>query len=151
VVEEVRMIAMPQERIGEMLLAACLINQQQLINALSEQRRSGDRIGSALVKLGYLSEASLAVFLSKRTHLPCINVAAAVVSPEALRLVPRRAAEARGVLPLKVAHGVVYLAVATPLAAEELEALGLPGGSDVVQMIAPEFRLREAIAVRYGG
>jgi hypothetical protein len=45
----------------------------------------------------------------------------------------------------------VYLAVASPLAAEELEELGLPGGAEVVQMIAPEFRLREAIAVRYGG
>jgi len=145
------MKAVPQERIGEMLLAACLINQQQLVHALSEQRRTGDRLGSALVKFGFLAEPSLAVFLSKKTHLPCINVAAAEVSPEALRLVPRRAAEAHGILPLRVAHGVVYLAVTAPLAAEELEELGLPGGADVVQMVAPEFRLREAIAVRYGG
>ena len=145
------MRAMPQERIGEMLLAACLINQQQLLTALSEQQRTGDRLGSALVKLGYLSEPSLAVFLSRRTHLPCINVGAAEVSAEALRLVPKNAAICRGVLPLRISHGVVYLAVATPLAAEELEELGLPGGSEVVQMIAPEFRLREAITVRYGG
>ncbi|MCK9460914.1 MAG: hypothetical protein M0R80_14850 [Proteobacteria bacterium] len=145
------MKAVPQERIGEMLLAACLINQQQLLHALSEQRRMGDRLGSALVRLGYLSEPSLAVFLSKRTHLPCINVAAAVVSPEALRLVPKAAASARGILPLRIAGGVVYVAVASPLAAEELEELGLPGGAEVVQMIAPEFRLREAIAASYGG
>jgi type IV pilus assembly protein PilB len=142
---------MPQERIGEMLLAACLINQQQLLTALSEQQRTGDRLGSALVKLGFLSEPSLAVFLSRRTHLPCINVGAAEVSAEALRLVPKKAASSRGVLPLRISHGVVYLAVATPLAAEELEELGLPGGSEVVQMIAPEFRLREAIVARYGG
>jgi type IV pilus assembly protein PilB len=145
------MKAMPQERIGEMLLAACLINQQQLLSALTEQQRTGDRLGSALVKLGYLSEPSLAVYLSKKTHLPCINVGAAEVSAEALRLVPVQAAKSRGVLPLRVAHGVVYLAVATPLAAEELEELGLPGGSEVVQMISPEFRLKEAIVARYGG
>jgi type IV pilus assembly protein PilB len=144
------MNAIQQERLGEMLLAAALITQQQLLSALSEQRRSGDRLGSALVKLGYLSEPSLAVFLSKRTHLPCINVAAAEVSAEALRLLPAPAAAARRILPLRIAHGVVYLAVATPLAAEELEELGLPGGAEVVQMIAPEFRLREAIAARYG-
>jgi type IV pilus assembly protein PilB len=140
----------PQQRIGEMLLAARLINQQQLLTALSEQRRTGGRLGSALVKLGYLSESSLAVCLSKRTHLPCINVGTAEAAPEALRLVPQRAAESRGVLPLKIANGVVYVAVATPLSAEELEELGLPGGSEVVQMVAPEFRLREAIASRYG-
>jgi type IV pilus assembly protein PilB len=145
------MNAVPQHRIGEMLLAACLINQQQLLSALTEQQRTGDRLGSALVKLGYLSEPSLAVYLSKKTHLPCINVCAAEVSQEALRLVPAQAAKFRGVLPLRVAYGVVYLAVATPLAAEELEELGLPGGAEVVQMIAPEFRLREAIAARYGG
>jgi type IV pilus assembly protein PilB len=145
------MKAMPQDRIGEMLLAAALINQQQLLAALSEQQRTGDRLGSALVKLGYLSEPSLAVYLSRKTHLPCINVAAAEVSAEALRLIPAQAAKARGILPLRVAHGVVYLAVASPLAAEELEDLGLPGGAEVVQMIAPEFRLREAITVRYGG
>jgi type IV pilus assembly protein PilB len=145
------MKAMPQDRIGEMLLAAALINQQQLLAALSEQQRTGDRLGSALVKLGYLSEPSLAVYLSRKTHLPCINVAAAEVSAEALRLIPAQAARSRRILPLRVAHGVVYLAVASPLAAEELEELGLPGGAEVVQMIAPEFRLREAIAVRYGG
>ena len=145
------MKAMPQERIGEMLLAAALISQQQLLTALAEQQRTGDRLGSALVKLGYLSEPSLAVYLSKKTHLPCINVAAAVVSAEALRLVPVQAARSRGVLPLRISQGVVYLAVATPLAAEELEDLGLPGGAEVVQMIAPEFRLREAITASYGG
>ena len=141
----------PPNRIGEMLLAARLINQQQLLTALAEQRRTGDRLGSALVKLGYLSESSLAVFLSKRTHLPCVNVGAAEAAPEALGLVRPATARARALLPLKIANGVVYLAVATPLSAEELEELGLPGGAEVVQMIAPEFRLRKAIAARYGG
>ena len=53
-------------RLGEMLVEAGLIDQFQLESALSMQRNLGGQIGSALVKLGYLPEETIAEFLESQ-------------------------------------------------------------------------------------
>ena len=39
--------------LGEKLIAAGVITQEQLNQALEEQKKSGDRIGDVLIKLGF--------------------------------------------------------------------------------------------------
>ena len=52
------------DRIGELLLREKLISEEQLQNAVDEQKKSGGRLGYNLTKLGYISENDLTVFLS---------------------------------------------------------------------------------------
>ncbi|MBN1635021.1 MAG: type IV-A pilus assembly ATPase PilB [Deltaproteobacteria bacterium] len=61
---------MANERIGEKLVKNALITTDQLLEAQKEQKTSGSRLGSQLVKLGYLSEEQLVKFLSDQYGLP---------------------------------------------------------------------------------
>ena len=45
------MISQTRKRIGDVLIDANIINQEQLMTALEEQRKTGKRLGEVLVEL----------------------------------------------------------------------------------------------------
>ena len=62
-----RPMATPRKvRIGEMLLGAGLISEQQLSQALEEQKRSGRRLGRVLIESGLIEETRLARLLAEQ-------------------------------------------------------------------------------------
>jgi general secretion pathway protein E len=60
-------------RLGELLLADKLINEQELQRALDYQAKIGDKLGAILVRLGAISEENLLLILSKQLLIPIIN------------------------------------------------------------------------------
>lgn len=72
---------MSANRLGELLVRNQLITDDQLKNALDEQKKGGIRLGAALIKLGYLQEADLSTFLSKHYGVPSINLSEFELSP----------------------------------------------------------------------
>jgi len=65
---------MHRQNLGEMLVAANLIDEVQMQIALAEQKQTGKRFGSTLVELKFIDENVLAAFLSKQIDIPCISL-----------------------------------------------------------------------------
>jgi hypothetical protein len=63
-----------KQTLGQMLVAANLIDEVQMQIALAEQRHTGKRFGSTLVDLKFIDENVLAAFLSKQIDVPCISL-----------------------------------------------------------------------------
>ena len=61
-------------KLGEMLVKAGLITQDQLQEALTAQRQSGEKLGFALVNLGYVREDEITHLLSEQYGVPSINL-----------------------------------------------------------------------------
>jgi type IV pilus assembly protein PilB len=61
-------------KLGELLVRANLITPEQLKEALELQKKEGGRIGSKLVKLGFVTEDNIVSFLSKQYGVPAINL-----------------------------------------------------------------------------
>jgi type IV pilus assembly protein PilB len=138
------------KRLGDLLLDANLIDEIQLRVALQEQSSTGERLGSALVHLGFIDEAVLAAFLSKQTNLPCVNIHGLFVPPEILELVPRQAAIDHSVVPIRRSGELLYLAMADPFDQRAIETVERLTGLTVMPLIAPEFRLRKSLRKYYG-
>ncbi|MCK9461260.1 MAG: hypothetical protein M0R80_16655 [Proteobacteria bacterium] len=143
-------MAEPAKRLGDLLLDANLIDGIQLRVALQEQSSTGERLGSALVHLGFIDEAVLAAFLSKQTNLPCVNIHGLFVPQEILDLVPRHAAIEHSVVPIRRSGELLYLAMADPFDQKALDAVERLTGLTVMPLIAPEFRLRKSLRKYYG-
>jgi type IV pilus assembly protein PilB len=79
---------MKSEYLGEKLLKAGLITQEQLNEALKAQRTTGTRIGSQLVKLGYLTEKQLLDFMSKQYGVPSVVLRNINIDPRVAKLIP---------------------------------------------------------------
>ena len=63
-----------KQTLGQMLVAANLIDEVQMQIALAEQRQTGKRFGSTLVDLKFIDENVLAAFLSRQIDVPCISL-----------------------------------------------------------------------------
>ncbi len=68
------MAAVPRVRIGDLLFAKGLISQDQLMIALEEQKRSGKKIGRALIDLGFVTEVNLLQCLSNHFRFPFVDL-----------------------------------------------------------------------------
>jgi type IV pilus assembly protein PilB len=137
------------KRLGDLLLDANLIDEIQLRVALQEQASTGERLGSALVHLGFIDEAVLAAFLSKQTNLPCVNIHGLLVPENILALVPRHAAVEHSVIPIRRSGDLLYLAMADPFDKAAIQVIERLTGLTVMPLIAPEFRLRKSLKKFY--
>ena len=57
-------------KIGEMLLKAGYISQDQLTEALEHQKKSGGKLGYNLVKMGFVREDDITDLLSEQYGVP---------------------------------------------------------------------------------
>lgn len=64
----------PKIRIGDLLIQDGVITEEQLQNALDQQKESGHRIGRVLVDLGYVDEEKFLTFLSQQLNIPFIDL-----------------------------------------------------------------------------
>ncbi|MCK6407970.1 MAG: GspE/PulE family protein [Thauera sp.] len=87
--------------IGQTLIAAGLIGEDQLRIALHEQQGRGQPLGRLLVELGFVSEIALREVLAARSGLPCVDLATALADPDAIARVPQALARRHRLLPLQ--------------------------------------------------
>jgi type IV pilus assembly protein PilB len=131
-----------------MLLDAGMIDQFQLDSALSMQRNLGGRIGSALVKLGYLPEETILEFLETQVNS---NVALAEIeiAVNVLQLLPTELMLDLLVLPLELRkranEKVLRVAMADPSNMAQLDALQFKTGCRILAVPAGEDEIEAAI------
>ncbi|HUU02607.1 MAG TPA: hypothetical protein VM425_14280 [Myxococcota bacterium] len=137
--------------LGELLLRAGVITEQQLMTALAEQKKWGGKLGSLLVDLNFLDEDMLVKALSKQLGLPRVDFSGLIVSREALAKLDAEFAERLQVLPISynVSKNQLVVAMADPRNLEIVDELGFKTGSKVHAAIAGEKALASAIREYY--
>jgi MSHA biogenesis protein MshE len=101
-------------RIGDLLVEHKIITEAQLIAALAEQKRSGHKLGKALVELQYLSEDQLLQFLSRQLQLPFIDLKHYKYKAEVVRLLPETVSRRYRAISLDDSGDSVMVAMADP-------------------------------------
>ncbi len=136
--------------VGQRVVAAGLATPAQLKQALELGRRTGVRVGTALVGLDYVSEDQLYAVLGEDAGLPFFSLDPALVAPEALTLLPEEVARQLLVLPIACDEASVTVATVEPLDASTLAALGEQTLRAVHQVLATERQLRQCLDTFYG-
>jgi type IV pilus assembly protein PilB len=136
-------------RLGDRLVAEKLISTDQLQRALTEQKGSADKLGTILVRLGFITEDSLVSFLSKQYAIPAITVAQVDPDPDVLKLVPEQIAKKHGVLPIKRMGNTLTLAMADPTNVFALDDVGFMTGLQIQPVVASEAAIRKAFERLY--
>ncbi|MBR2899453.1 MAG: Flp pilus assembly complex ATPase component TadA [Fibrobacter sp.] len=101
----VQMQSTTKMRIGEMLLAQKYITQEQLDQALEEQKKTGKRLGRTLVDLKFMPEERLVEILSKQFEVPYVRLENFAIDPEAYTYLPEDLCRTYKVVPLFVSKG----------------------------------------------
>ncbi len=136
-------------RLGELLVRENLISVQQLQKAQEEQRRSGGRIGTLLVKNGSIQDHDLTNFLSKQYGVPAISLKDFEIDGEVLKLVPRATAEKHQIIPVNRAGSSLIVAMTDPSNIFAIDDIKFLTGYNVEVVVSSETAIREAIEKYY--
>lgn len=129
---------MHRRNLGEMLVAANLIDEVQMEIALAEQRQSGKRFGSTLVELKFIDENVLAAFLSRQIDVPCISLLHIDIPKKVLRKLNRGVALECKAIPVRIEGDRLEVAMADPTDIDTLDRLEKAAAMTVSPLIAPE-------------
>ncbi|MFN7960190.1 MAG: type IV-A pilus assembly ATPase PilB [Thermoanaerobaculia bacterium] len=137
-------------RFGEVLLKTGKINQQQLTAALALQKEQGGRIGTILVKQGFITDRELIQALSQHFGVPAIDLDAVEVDEAVIKIVPAEIARKYTILPVGKAGATVTLAMVDPTNVFAVDDIKFMTGYKVEPVVASETSIRNAIDKYYG-
>lgn len=144
---------MPAKKLGEILVENSMIQEYQLKAALADQTAFGGRLGSHLVRMGYITEEALINVLAHQLTLPIINLRKSHIKFEALARVKKEICVKYGLIPIarKAKNGAQTLLIATsdPTDYNAVTAVEFASGCRVTLALSVEKDILKAIQFCY--
>ena len=112
-------------RLGDLLIAAGAITEEQLQTALQTQKQSGQRLGDVLIDSGIITQRQLIDALQMQLGVDYIDLTRVSIPVELAKYVPRAIAKKYCVVPVKLVKDELYVAMSDPLdfVAQELSLI----------------------------
>ena len=136
-------------KLGEILVRENLITPQQLREALEYQRGSGGRLGSNLIKMGFLSEDVITAVLSRQYGVPSVNLDMFRIDMDVINLIPQETAQKYGVLPIAKVGATLTLAMADPTNFFAMDDIKFMTGLNVEPVVVSEASVNIAVSKYY--
>jgi type IV pilus assembly protein PilB len=137
-------------RLGELLVKAGLITQDQLKEALKSQKESSSKLGETLIKLGFVAEEDITECLSQQFGVPSINLAHFEIDAGVIKLIPADVARKYNILPVNKTGATLTIAMADPTNVFAMDDIKFMTGYNVEPVVASELGIRSAIDNYYG-
>jgi type IV pilus assembly protein PilB len=133
-------------RLGELLIERTGLTPEQVAHALAARTDPRERVGQAMVRLGYLSEGDVVAALAQQFALPVADAQRlTTASREAVQLVPEQLARQAQVLALARDGDTLEIAVGDPLDVLALDHLRALTGCALRVWVAKPSEVAEAI------
>lgn len=141
---------MAYKRLGDVLIDAGLITDEQLGHALKQQKVTKRRLGDELIAEDVITEAGLIEALQMQLGVEFIDLSQTDLDPEMSRVISKNVARQYNVVPVRTSPEEVYLAMSDPLNFMAIEAVKNATRKRVVPMVATQDSLMRAIMTLYG-
>jgi type IV pilus assembly protein PilB len=137
-------------RLGEILIKESLITSDQLRQALEHQKAHGGRLGTCLMKLGFISDDEITSVLSRQYGVPSINLRYYEVDASVIKLIPQDTAVRYQIVPLSRVGSTLTIAMTDPTNVFAMDDIKFMTGFNVEPVVASETAIAETIAKFYG-
>ncbi|MGL4474741.1 MAG: GspE/PulE family protein [Shewanella sp.] len=137
-------------RLGDLLVQEHIISEENLQQALSEQKVSGKKLGRTLIDLKLIEEDQLLRFLSQQLNLPFVDVSRRAIPSQVVNLLSEVQARRFRALVLEDRGNSILIAMSDPAdlqALDHLEMLFAPKSLDIA--VSPEGQLLSAFDTLY--
>lgn len=140
-------------RIGDVLVAAGAITEEQLQEGLAKQKETGRKLGNALVDLGFISNDMLITVLTTQLGIDYIELKGAKIEDKVIHMVPESMVTKYQAIPIEVDPdnpNILKVAMADPMDIMAMDDIGLVTNLQVEPMLASEEGIKNAIDKYYG-
>ena len=140
-------------RIGDVLVAAGAITEEQLQEGLAKQKETGRKLGNALVDLGFISNDMLITVLTTQLGIDYIELKGAKIEEKVIHMVPENMVTKYQAIPIEIDPdnpNILKVAMADPMDIMAMDDIGLVTNLQVEPMLASEEGIKNAIDKYYG-
>ena len=138
-----------RKKIGECLIQAGLISDDDLENALVEHKRTGERLGVVLVRMNLATEKQIAKALAMQLGFPYVSLPENPPDPAAVILVPKDVALKRVCIAVSLEKNLLTVAMSDPLLFSLVQDLEFQTGYRIKQVVSTRGDILEAIQTGY--
>jgi type IV pilus assembly protein PilB len=138
-----------RKRIGECLIQAGLITEDDLQSALAEHKRTGERVGVVLVRMKLATEKQIAKALAFQLGFPYVNLAENPPDSAAIVLIPKDVALKRICVAVALEKNLLTVAMSDPLLFSLVQDLEFQTGYRIKQVVATRGDIIDAIQTGY--
>jgi type IV pilus assembly protein PilB len=138
-----------RKKIGECLIQAGLITEEDLSVALTEHKRTGERVGVVLVRMNLATEKQIAKALAFQLGFPYINLAENPPDPTAVILIPKDVALKRVCVAVRLEKNLLTVAMSDPLLFSLVQDLEFQTGYRIKQVVSTRGDITDAIQGGY--
>jgi type IV pilus assembly protein PilB len=138
-----------RKKIGECLIQAGLITEEDLGTALTEHKRTGERLGVVLVRMNLATEKQIAKALAFQLGFPYINLAENPPDPTAVVLIPKEVALKRVCVAVRLEKNLLTVAMSDPLLFSLVQDLEFQTGYRIKQVVSTRGDINDAIEMGY--
>lgn len=142
-----------RKRLGDMLVEAGVITNDQLMEALGKQKESGKRLGELLVDLRFTDEMEIAEAMAQQMKIPVAKIREAKLAPEVIALLPESAVRKYHVVPFQLDENnpnILWVAMSDPLDIIAADDLSIITNMQIEVMAAAASDVTYAIEKYYG-
>ncbi|MDE3839781.1 type II secretion system protein GspE [Bacillus methanolicus] len=137
-----------RKRLGDLLVEAGLITEEQLQTALKEKSKD-QKLGDALLQRGYITEQQLIEVLEFQLGIPHVSLYRYPFDPKLFHIVPKEIAKRNLIIPLKKDGEKLFIAMADPMDFYTIDDLRLSTGFQIEPAIATKDDILRAINKYY--
>ncbi|MCK5880118.1 MAG: Flp pilus assembly complex ATPase component TadA, partial [Holophagae bacterium] len=134
-----------RKRLGEMLIEAGLITNDQVEKALEYSRKNAIRLGKALIRMNIIEEDDIIKTISQQLNIPYVDVGNILFDPETVTLVPEVFAKKNKLIPLFLVDNTLTVAISDPLNVYIIDDLANIVGKKINVVISTETDIEAAL------
>lgn len=138
-----------RQKIGECLVQAGLITEDNLRAALIEHEHQRGHIGEILVRMKFATDKQVAEALARQLGFPYVSLAANPPAPTVVALVARETAREYLCLAIELERNVLTVAMADPLQFSLVQDLEIQTGYRIKPVVAVRSEILDAIGTAY--
>jgi general secretion pathway protein E len=135
--------------LGQMLVEAKMISEEQLRHVMEVQFKEGGRIERVLLQERLITPQQLAFFTSLQLQVPFVNLKKEEIRPNAVALIPEMVARKYAVIPIDVTDGTLVIAMEDPRDIQAMEELAALTRKRIEPVLSTSQDIQEMIDITY--
>ena len=140
-------------RIGDLLVEAGAITDDELQQAIEYQKENGGRLGSVIMELGFISQDLLVTVLTTQMGIDFVEIKSCKLDEDILKIVPENLVNKYKAVPLGYDEdnpNILRVAMADPMDLNAVDDIAIATNTQVEPLLAMESDLIEVIGKHYG-
>ncbi|MEW6087501.1 MAG: type IV-A pilus assembly ATPase PilB [bacterium] len=133
------------KQLGQMLVEAGIITEEQLEKAIENQQKQGGTIGNNLIRLKFVTEETITAFLGKQYGIASVDLSHYEFNKNILKLISADSAQKYLVVPLEKNGNVLSVAIANPKNVFAIDDLKFMTGCEILPLVSSETAIRKVI------